>query len=160
MPHCEGGHEQEGMGHGGDKSDSAVDTTVKDPVAATGDNPSSGGSGFATMSGGRRSKSKSKGKKRGMNNFFKLMLAAKKKKSPSFEYNGTTYYGHPHPMLGMVYKKSKSPLKDVDAGKVKTKKAKRKSGKKGKTRKKRRKSRGKSKRKSKGKKRRRSKRRR
>ena len=60
----------------------------------------------------RRKKGKS-GKKRGMNNFFKLMLAAKKKKEASFVYNGTTYYGHPHPMLGMVYKKSKSPLKNL-----------------------------------------------
>lgn len=54
--------------------------------------------------------------KRGMNTFFKKMLDAKKKKLPSFVYTGkdgksTTYYGHAHPMLGMVYKKSKSPLK-------------------------------------------------
>jgi len=63
--------------------------------------------------GGRKKKKRKSGKKRGMNNFFKLMLAAKKKKEPSFVYNGTTYYGHPHPMLGMVYKKSKAPLKNL-----------------------------------------------
>ena len=63
--------------------------------------------------GGRKKKKRRSGKKRGMNNFFKLMLAAKKKKEPSFVYNGTTYHGHPHPMLGMVYKKSKAPLKNL-----------------------------------------------
>tara|TARA_B100000674_G_C37946638_1_gene965234 strand:- start:748 stop:1194 length:447 start_codon:yes stop_codon:yes gene_type:complete len=73
----------------------------------------------STGGGKRRRKKGKSGKKRGMNNFFKLMLAAKKKKEPSFVYNGTTYYGHPHPMLGMVYKKSKSPLKNL--GKTKKK---------------------------------------
>ena len=84
----------------------------------------------AQAGGKRRRKKKGKsGKKRGMNNFFKLMLAAKKKKQPSFVYNGTTYHGHPHPMLGMVYKKSKAPLKDL--GKTKKKKRRGKSKKMG-----------------------------
>ena len=84
----------------------------------------------AQAGGKRRRKKKGKsGKKRGMNNFFKLMLAAKKTKEPSFVYNGTTYYGHPHPMLGMVYKKTKSPLKNI--GKTKKKKRRGKSKKMG-----------------------------
>jgi len=84
------------------------------------------------QAGGKRRRKKKKGKsgkKRGMNNFFKLMLAAKKTKEPSFVYNGTTYYGHPHPMLGMVYKKTKSPLKNI--GKTKKKKRRGKSKKMG-----------------------------
>ena len=82
-----------------------------DPNASPGincENPTDAGSG-----GGKRRGKKKSGKKRGMNLFFKLMLAAKKKKAPSFLYKTKTYYGHPHPRLGMVYKSSKSPLKDV-----------------------------------------------
>lgn len=77
--------------------------------------PVQGGADLCTggAKGGRKKKKRRSGKKRGMNNFFKLMLAAKKKKDASFVYNGTTYYGHPHPMLGMVYKKSKAPLKNL-----------------------------------------------
>lgn len=99
--------------------------------------------------GGKKRKGKKKsGKKRGMNNFFKLMLAAKKKKAPSFVYKNKTYYGHPHPMLGMVYKASKSPLKDVKKnGTVKRKKR-------GKSKKLRRKSKRTTKRRSKSKRRR------
>lgn len=84
------------------------------------------------QAGGKRRRRKKKGKsgkKRGMNMFFKLMLAAKKKKEASFVYNGTTYYGHPHPMLGMVYKKSKGPLKNL--GKTKKKRRRGKSKKMG-----------------------------
>lgn len=95
-----------------------ADTDPANPVCA------------AQAGGKRRRKKKGKsGKKRGMNNFFKLMLAAKKKKQPSFVYNGTTYHGHPHPMLGMVYKKSKAPLKDL--GKTKKKRRRGKSKKMG-----------------------------
>lgn len=89
---------------------------VTDPDGSTRQACTSGGA-----KGGRKKKKRRSGKKRGMNNFFKLMLAAKKKKEASFVYNGTTYYGHPHPMLGMVYKKSKAPLKNLG----KTKKTKR-----------------------------------
>ena len=49
-------------------------------------------------------KSKGSKKKRPLNAYFKLMLAAKKAKKPSFEYNGKTYVGKPHPRLGMIYK--------------------------------------------------------
>tara|TARA_B100001121_G_C18262937_1_gene422544 strand:+ start:159 stop:464 length:306 start_codon:yes stop_codon:yes gene_type:complete len=89
--------------------------------------------------------------KKGMNSFFKIMLDAKKKKLPSFVYTdksgkSTTYYGHAHPMLGMVYKKSKSPLKPNPKMKTR-KKSKSSKASKGKSRRRRRKS--KSKRKSK-----------
>ena len=53
----------------------------------------------------KRTKKKRKGKKRGMNAFFKLMLAAKKKKAKSFLYKGKTYVGKVHARLGMIYKK-------------------------------------------------------
>lgn len=53
----------------------------------------------------RRKTKKKKGKKRGLNPFFKLMLAAKKKGAPSFVYKGKTYKGKKHPRLGMIYKK-------------------------------------------------------
>ena len=71
------------------------------------------------------SKSQKGGK---MNSFFKIMLDAKKKKLPSFVYTDkegkkTTYHGHEHERLGMVYKKSKSPLKDDGAGPKKSKKS-------------------------------------
>ena len=80
----------------------------------TGEEPIPGTNCTLDGGGKRRGKKKRKsGKKRGMNLFFKLMLAAKKKRAPSFQYKNKTYYGHPHPMLGMVYKASKSPLKDV-----------------------------------------------
>ena len=36
---------------------------------------------------------KKKGGKRKLNEYFKLMLKAKRSNAPSFEYNGTTYYG-------------------------------------------------------------------
>jgi hypothetical protein len=56
----------------------------------------------------KRSKSmktkKRKGKRK-MNEFFKLMLAAKKKKAASFVYKGKTYVGRVHKRLGMIYKK-------------------------------------------------------
>ena len=46
-----------------------------------------------------------KEKKRGLNPFFKLMLAAKKAGKASFVYNGHTYKGRKHERLGMIYKK-------------------------------------------------------
>ena len=46
-----------------------------------------------------------KGKKRGLNGFFKLMLDAKKKGLSSFKYKGKTYKGRKHHRLGMIYKK-------------------------------------------------------
>ena len=113
-----------------------ADTGLPDPtMCASGNCEEQGGAMVcAAQTGGKKGRKKKgkkgkSGKKRGMNNFFKLMLAAKKKKAPSFVYNGTTYHGHPHPMLGMVYKKSKSPLKDL--GKTKKKKRRGKSKKMG-----------------------------
>lgn len=44
-------------------------------------------------------------KKRKVNEYFKMMLAAKKANKPSFVYKGHTYKGTKHPRLGMVYKK-------------------------------------------------------
>jgi len=44
-------------------------------------------------------------KKRKMNEYFKMMLAAKKAGKPSFVYKGHIYKGTKHPRLGMVYKK-------------------------------------------------------
>ena len=57
--------------------------------------------------GGKKSRKSRKGKK--LNGFFKLMLDAKKKKLPSFKYNGKTYKGRllkDKPHLGMVYKRA------------------------------------------------------
>ena len=45
-------------------------------------------------------------KKRKMNAYFKLMLAAKKKRAASFKYKGKTYKGVKHHRLGMIYKKA------------------------------------------------------
>ena len=44
-------------------------------------------------------------KKRPLNEFMKLLLKTKKAKGESFEYNGNTYKSHPHPTLGLIYKK-------------------------------------------------------
>jgi len=52
-----------------------------------------------------RKTKKKRGKKRKLNKYFALMLAAKKKKLPSFKYNGKTYVGKKHNRLGMIYKK-------------------------------------------------------
>ena len=54
----------------------------------------------------KRTKSK-KGskKKRKLNQYFKLMLNAKKKKLKSFMYKGAEYVGKEHPRLGMIYRK-------------------------------------------------------
>ena len=58
------------------------------------------------QNGGRKKKRKKmSGKKRGLNSFFKLMLDAKKKKLPSFMYNGKKYVGKAHHRLGMIYKR-------------------------------------------------------
>ena len=54
---------------------------------------------------GKKTKKKTR-KKRKLNKFFALMLAAKKKKLPSFKYNGKTYKGKKHHRLGMIYKKA------------------------------------------------------
>jgi hypothetical protein len=52
-------------------------------------------------------KTRRKGKrKRGLNPYFKLMLAAKKKGAASFKYKGKTYKGRKHNRLGMIYKKA------------------------------------------------------
>ena len=51
-------------------------------------------------------KTKKKRRKRGLNPFFKLMLAAKKKGAASFKYKGKTYKGRKHNRLGMIYKKA------------------------------------------------------
>ena len=45
------------------------------------------------------------GKTKKLNKFFSLMLDAKKKSKKSFKYNGNTYNGQKHPLLGMIYKK-------------------------------------------------------
>ena len=50
-------------------------------------------------------KARRSGKKRKLNPFFKLMLDAKKKGLPSFQYNGKTYVGKKDKQLGMIYKK-------------------------------------------------------
>ena len=52
-------------------------------------------------------KTRKKGKrKRGLNPYFKLMLAAKKAGAASFKYKGKTYKGRKHNRLGMIYKKA------------------------------------------------------
>lgn len=54
----------------------------------------------------KRKTKKTGTKKRKINMFFKLMLAAKKKNAASFKYKGKTYKGKKHPRLGMIYKKA------------------------------------------------------
>lgn len=45
-------------------------------------------------------------KKRKVNEYFKMMLEAKKAGKPSFVYKGNTYKGTKHERLGMIYKKA------------------------------------------------------
>jgi hypothetical protein len=45
-------------------------------------------------------------KKRKVNEYFKMMLEAKKAGKPSFVYKGNTYKGTKHKRLGMIYKKA------------------------------------------------------
>jgi len=45
-------------------------------------------------------------KKRKVNEYFKMMLEAKKEGKSSFVYKGNTYKGTKHDKLGMVYKKA------------------------------------------------------
>jgi len=63
-----------------------------------------------TCGGARRKKRKTKkkrtGKKRKLNPFFKLMLAAKKAGKASFKYGSKLYKGKKHPRLGMIYKRA------------------------------------------------------
>ena len=54
----------------------------------------------------RRRKTAKKGGKRKLNDFFKVMLKAKKAGAASFKYKGKTYKGRKHHRLGMVYKKA------------------------------------------------------
>lgn len=67
---------------------------------------------FAGMVGGKRKKtgSRKKGKKgKKLNEFFKLMIAAKKSNAPSFKYKGKTYkrkVGTKKNKTMVVYKKA------------------------------------------------------
>ena len=56
---------------------------------------------------------KKKGGKRKLNEYFKVMLAAKRSNAPSFVYKGTTYHGRKNGRLGMVYSKGKSKSKSA-----------------------------------------------
>jgi hypothetical protein len=58
------------------------------------------------MSGGakRRTRNTRSGKK-SLNNYFKLMLNAKKQNLSSFVYNKKKYIGTKHKHLGMIYRK-------------------------------------------------------
>ena len=99
----------------GGNSEPAPDAEEQAPeVAAAGD------AEVGSLLGGRRRRRKGKksrrtrkkrkthkkGKKRGLNGFFKLMLNAKKKGLSSFKYKGKTYKGRKHHRLGMIYKKA------------------------------------------------------
>jgi len=55
------------------------------------------------QTGGKR-RVKQKGKKRPLNDFFKIMLKAKADSAPSFKYKGNTYKAKKHKHL-TVYKK-------------------------------------------------------
>jgi len=55
--------------------------------------------------GSRKTRKKGK-RKRPLNAYFKMMLAAKKAGSASFKYKGKTYKGRKHGRLGMIYKKA------------------------------------------------------
>lgn len=52
-------------------------------------------------------KGKKHGKTRKINQYFRLMLDAKKHKKPFFHYKGKKYVGRAHPRLGMIYRSSK-----------------------------------------------------
>jgi hypothetical protein len=52
-------------------------------------------------------KGKKHGKTRKINQYFRLMLDAKKHKKPFFHYKGKKYVGSAHPRLGMIYRSSK-----------------------------------------------------
>lgn len=45
-------------------------------------------------------------KKRKVNEYFKIMIEAKKANKSSFVYKGNTYKGTKHERLGMIYKKA------------------------------------------------------
>ncbi len=55
-------------------------------------------------------KTQKKGGKRKINNFFKMMLDAKKSNKKSFKYNNQLYIGKKNKKLGMIYKKSGAPM--------------------------------------------------
>ena len=61
-------------------------------------------SGKRKGSRSRKSTKKRSGKKRKMNQFFTMMMTAKKKGSPSFSYKGKTY--HRKEKNGMTYYKA------------------------------------------------------
>ena len=109
--------ENAGLVDGGDKVEAPVD---KAPVADKA--PTKGGrkrrrsrkkgrkgkKSKKSRKGSRKArKTRKKGKrKRGLNPYFKLMLAAKKAGAASFKYKGKTYKGRKHNRLGMIYKKA------------------------------------------------------
>ena len=62
-------------------------------------------SDIGKLTGGAKSRKKKKSKKK-LNEYFKLMLDAKKKNLPFFKYKGKTYKGKKHKRLGMIYKKA------------------------------------------------------
>ena len=47
-----------------------------------------------------------------MNEYFKLMIDAKRKNKDSFMYKGTKYVGEKHDKLGMIYRSSKGSKKN------------------------------------------------
>ena len=75
-------------------------------AAGAGAGPPSGAFGGAVHGGNKKSRKKRKGGK--VNEFFTKMLAAKKAKAPSFEYNGNTYKATKGGSAGQltVYKKA------------------------------------------------------
>ena len=54
---------------------------------------------------GRKKSGKKGCKKRPLNPYFKMMIAAKKNNKPFFIYKNTKYVGRKHDRLGMIYKK-------------------------------------------------------
>ena len=83
--------------------DDPTEDTPQDPLAEENAPPQPSGGG----------KKKKKGGKRPLNEFFKLMLKAKRSNAPSFVYKGTTYHGRKNGRLGMVYSKSKRKNKSA-----------------------------------------------
>ena len=76
-------------------------------LKATNSEDDSGKTRVKTKKHGKKHKDTVKTKKkRKVNEYFKMMLEAKKANKASFVYKGNTYKGTKHERLGMIYKKA------------------------------------------------------
>ena len=103
--------------HGSDDDQANLQKNIAENMAQAEHNAKNDGD-VGTMRGGRKNKKKKtvkvekkkkkkeKKSKKKLNDFFKLMLDAKKKGLAMFKYNNNTYKGRKHKRLGMIYKKA------------------------------------------------------